>query len=81
MSKKVICQINSQNNSEPALDSINNTSTDNIENTKNYVFFTPMKKIKIHPEILDTPKKEKINLHYEDSGIIRKNLLNIFKSM
>ena len=81
MSKKAICRNEPQNNTEPGLGSINYNSTDNIENSKNYVFFTPMKKIKIHPEILETPKKEKINLHYENCGIIGKNLLDIFKSM
>ena len=44
-------------------------------------FCTPMKKIKFHSSILNTPKKKNRIQQYDDLPIVGKNLINIFESM
>ena len=88
MTKKTM-SYNEDNQKETFL--INNTSTDNSENSTNnnkppinkakieYEYYTPMKKIK--KIIPTTPKKKKSSHEKRDLPIVGKNLLSIFESM
>ena len=72
---------------------LNNASTENSENvnkskikpinvTENeFIFITPIKKVKMNPYIPSTPKKKKRTLQSSTLPIVGKNLTTIFESM
>ena len=93
MTKKKMSQngVDKEGNSELII--VYTASTENSENsdklkikannkiTKDFVFCTPAKKVKLYPYIPSTPKKKKKKFHCEGLHIVGKNLLSIFDSM
>ena len=93
MTKKKLSQNKTDIDEKPAESITNNTSTEKSENLDkskrkaiykgrfNYIFTTPIKKMKSHLYIPMTPKKKNRAREYIGLPIIGKNLLNIFDSM
>ena len=93
MSQKIITQNGFQNENKTSIITEHNFPVENSENSNvnkkesikilesEYVFCTPMKKIKFHSYLLETPKKEKRTQQNEGPPIVGKNLLKIFETM
>ena len=60
-----------------------NDSESNSSNQKSNenAFCTPIKQIKFHSDIQQTPKKKNRFMQYDDLPIVGKNLIIIFESM
>ena len=93
MTKKKLSQNETDIDEKPAESTTNNASTENCENSDkskrkaiykgrfNYIFTTPIKKVRSRHYIPMTPKKKNRAREYVGLPIIGKNLLNIFDSM
>ena len=93
MSKKIMSQNGIEKDENKEHMAANTASTESSEyyyeskkesdnKTKNQnAFYTPIKKVKFHSYILQTPKKKNRIIKYDDLPIIGKNLINIFESM
>ncbi len=90
MTKKLLSQNNSEssdkNNNldekETNIDEISNNSTEMVKKENNnkkkeYIYFTPLKRIKLNIPV--TPKKKRRNNEVNDYNIRGKNLLNLFQ--
>ena len=65
-------------------DSVNDSKVEKKTNNKykyEYLYSTPLKKIKINALLQMAPKKKKINLECHDSVVRGRNLFQIFKSL
>ncbi len=51
------------------------------ENENEFIFSSPIKRIKKQIYIPSTPKKKKRTFHYDGPPIVGRNLMNIFDSM
>ena len=74
----------SSTNTTSYKDSLNGSKVEKKENSKNkydYLYSTPLKKIKISALLQMAPKKKKINLECHDSVVRGRNLFQIFKSL
>ena len=63
-------------------DSVNDSKVEKKENNKikyDYLYSTPLKKIKINALLQMAPKKKKINLESDDLFVRGRNLFHIFK--
>ena len=74
----------SSTNTTSYKDSLNDSKVEKKENSKNkydYLYSTPLKKIKISALLQMAPKKKKINLECDDLVVRGRNLFHIFKSL
>ena len=74
----------SSTNTTSYKDSLNDSKVEKKENSKNkydYLYSTPLKKIKISGLLQMAPKKKKINLECDDLVVRGRNLFHIFKSL
>ena len=74
----------SSTNTTSYKDSLNGSKVEKKENSKNkydYLYSTPLKKIKINALLQMAPKKKKINLECDDLVVRGRNLFHIFKSL
>ena len=74
----------SSTNTTSYKDSLNGSKVEKKENSKNnydYLYSTPLKKIKISALLQMAPKKKKINLECDDLVVRGRNLFHIFKSL
>ena len=74
----------SSTNTSSYKDSVNDSKVEkkaNSKNNYNYLYLTPLKKIKINALLQMAPKKKKINLECDDSVVRGRNLFQIFKSL
>ena len=74
----------SSTNTTSYKDSLNGSKVEKKENSKNkydYLYSTPLKKIKINVLLQMAPKKKKINLECDDLVVRGRNLFHIFKSL
>ena len=86
MSQNETFESSSQNstNTTSYKDSLNGSKVEKKENSKNkydYLYSTPLKKIRINELLKMAPKKKKINLECDDSVVRGRNLFQIFKSL
>ena len=74
----------SSTNTTSYKDSVNDSKVEKKANNKikyDYLFSTPLKKIKINALLQMAPKKKKINLECDDLVVRGRNLFHIFKSL
>ena len=74
----------SSTNTTSYKDSLNGSKVEKKANSKNkydYLYSTPLKKIKISALLQMAPKKKKINLECDDLVVRGRNLFHIFKSL
>ena len=74
----------SSTNTTSYKDSLNGSKVEKKANCKNkydYLYSTPLKKIKISALLQMAPKKKKINLECDDLVVRGRNLFQIFKSL
>ena len=74
----------SSTNTTSSKDSVNDSKVEKKANNKkkyDYLYSTPLKKIRINEFLKMAPKKKKINLECDDLVIKGRNLLHIFKSL
>ena len=65
-------------------DSVNDSKVEKKGNNKikyDYLYSTPLKKIKINALLQMAPKKKKINLECDDLIVKGRNLFQVFKSL
>jgi hypothetical protein len=86
MSQKEASENSSQSstNTTSSKDSVNDSKVEKKTNNNikyDYLYSTPLKKIKINALLQMAPKKKKINLECDDLIVRGRNLFHIFKSL
>ena len=74
----------SSTNTTSSKDSVNDSKVENKSNNKikyDYIYSTPLKKIRINELLQMAPKKKKINLECDNLVVRGRNLFHIFKSL
>ena len=74
----------SSTNTSSTKESVNDSKVDNKSNNKikyDYIYSTPLKKIRINELLKMAPKKKKIYLECNDLVVRGRNLFHIFKSL